>query len=267
MGRVLAVAVALAVAATAVGARAQSSGEDVEQTAAARALFQQGMRAVDAQDWATAADLLGRSQALRSSPVVRYNLALALIELGHLVEASEHLRAARRESPEGSDAARLTSEQLALVEPRLGRLQIDVSGPRSTVEVRLDGEIVPDALVGVERPADPGTHRVSLHRGGQELASQELAVNSGRLSSVAFEAPPVPVTPEDAARSAVGTAAPVVTVEAAPVESQWWFWTLITVAALAIAGGIAGIVFATREPPPYIPGDSGAVHPLLLELP
>ena len=73
---------------------AASAQTDSEITAAARALFQDGMAAVERGDYPTAADRLRRSVALRDSPVVRTNLALALIELGRLVEASEHLRAA-----------------------------------------------------------------------------------------------------------------------------------------------------------------------------
>lgn len=262
MGRILAAFLMLAclgvVALAPTRASAQSS--DAERTAAARALFEQGMRAVDGRDWATAADSLRRSLALRPSPVVEYNLALALAELGELVEASEHLRAVQRESPQGSDAHRLASQRLAEILPRLGQLRIDVTGAERGVEVRLDGTVVADALVGAPQPADPGDHRVTLHRDGEEIGASEVTVVSGELATVTVYAPPgVALWPEDVPRPT--QPAP------AGVEQQWWFWTLIGgVVVVATVAIILGVVL-TSEPLPYINGDSGLAHPTLLERP
>ncbi len=261
MGRILTAAVALASLLFLLGAptaRAQS-GEDAERTAAARALFQEGMRAVDAHDWETAADRLRRSLALRSSPVVAYNLSLALIELGQLVEASEHLRSVQRESGEGSDAHRLASQRLAEVLPRLGRLRIDVTGSPAGTEVRLDDHVVPEALIGAPQPADPGPHRVTLVRRGEQLAMSEVTVASGEEAVVTLYAPPsAELDPDDA-----------LPVGGGGVEREWWFWTIIGgVAVAAVVGIVLAVVLTTPgEALPYLPGDSGAVHPTLLEWP
>lgn len=271
MRRILAFVVSLALVTTVTDALAQAPA-DAERTAAARALFEEGMHAVDEGDWATAADRLRRSQELRPSPVVRYNLALALSELGHIVEASEHLRALVRESPQGSDVNRLASERLEAILPRLGRLRIDVSGPRSTVEVRLDGDVVPDALVGVPQPADPGAHRVTLQRGEDEVAAHEVTVTSGALATVALEAPAaVAPRPEDVARAGVqpGPDDPAVPVtDTGGVEGEWWFWTLIgAVVVVGAAVAIGAWAATSAQPPPYVVGDSGSVHPTLVEFP
>lgn len=279
-GVLLSMVIALAGALFASSAAAQPA-DSPERTAAARALFEQGMAAVDAGDWATAADHLRRSLALRASPVVRFNLALALSELGRFVEASEHLRAVQREAPEGSDAARLASERLAAIVPRMGRLRIDLSGPREGAEVRLDGAAVPEPLLGVEQPADPGVRRVTLHRterGAEvELAAREVTVTSGSTARVSLEAPPLPVpTPEEvAARATMPDPSPTTPPPSDDgVERQWWFWTLIAV--LVIGAGVAigaGIAASNQSPPvppmppDYIVGDSGNVHATILELP
>lgn len=256
MGRILAAFVIAFVAAPCV---ARGQGEDPERTAAARALFEEGMRAVDARDFETAADRLRRSNQLRFSPVVAYNLSLALIEIGRFVEASEHLRAVQRASAEGSEAHRLASQRLAEILPRLGRLRIDVTGSREGTEVRLDGAPVPTALVGVPQPADPGLHRVTLHRDDEQLGASEVTVASGELAIVSLYAPPAP---RPRRIDALGTTAP------APVEREWWFWTLIGtgIAALAV-GVVVAIILASPQPLPYINGDSGLSHPALLELP
>jgi len=245
------------------GAEPSSAGPramdtEADRTAAARALFEEGMRAVDAGDWQAAVDRLRRSHELRPSPVVRYNLALALIEVGGFVAASEHLRAVMRATGEGTEAHRIASERLEAILPRLGRLLIAVTGASETVETRLDGGVVPDALVGVPQPADPGRHRVSIHRDGQELGAAEVTVESGRQASVALEAPPPPPEPERSDMVAAGG-----------VETQWWFWTLIAVLAVGAGVGVGLAVWSESNNPQdaWLRGDDGRVHMTLVEVP
>ncbi len=235
-----------------------SADTEADRTAAARALFEEGMRAVDARDWQVAVDRLRRSHELRPSPVVRYNLALALIEVGGFVAASEHLRAVIRATGEGTEAHRIASERLEAILPRLGRLLIAVTGASETVETRLDGGLVPEALVGVPQPADPGPHRVSIHRGGQELGAAEVTVESGREASVALEAPPPPPEPEGGDVVAAGG-----------VETQWWFWTLIAVLAVGAGVGVGLAVWSESNNPQdaWLRGDDGRIHMTLVEVP
>lgn len=252
-----------------VWARPASAQDDEATTAAARALFEQGMDAVDAADYPTAADRLSRSLELRDSVVVRVNLALALSELGRLVEASEHLRRVQREAEEGSPPHRIASERLALVTPRLGRLRIEVAGARAGVTVRLDGHDVPDALLGVAQPADPGVHTVTLHRSGPALVTREVTVTEGGRASVALDAPP-PTAEELAAAEAAGGDAVTdpIPADGGGVEEQWWFWTLVGVLVVGAGVGIAVAVLASDPgQAEVIRGDSGAVHSTLVEAP
>ncbi|HMI90773.1 MAG TPA: hypothetical protein VK509_05385, partial [Polyangiales bacterium] len=75
-----------AAALTAAPARAQS--EDASRAASARALFEEGVTFADQGHWDEASDRFRRALALRDSAVIAYNLASALQETGHLVEAS-----------------------------------------------------------------------------------------------------------------------------------------------------------------------------------
>lgn len=269
MGRVAILALVLAAQGVVQPAAAQPSAPEpterpaaeyteADRTAAARALFEEGMRAVDAGDWQAAIDRLRRSNALRPSPVVRYNLALALIEVGGFVAASEHLRAVQRASGEGTEAHRMATERLEAILPRLGRLLIAVTGASETVETRLDGGRVPEALVGVPQPADPGRHRVSIHRDGQELGAAEVTVESGQLASVALEAPPPPPEPARGEPVAAGG-----------VETQWWFWTLMAALAVGAGVGIGLIAWSESSTPQdaWLRGDDGRVHMTLVEVP
>ncbi len=265
---------------------AQSGDGGVERTAAARALFEEGMHAVDARDWATAADQLGRSLALRPSLVVRFNLALALVELGRFVEAGEHLRTVQREAPEDADVRTLAAERLEQVLARVGRLRIDVSGPLEGREIRLDDVPVPSALLGVAQPANPGPHRVrALRRSDQsELASAEVRVESGALASVALSLPeppragpaapasstePAPAQPAVDPRPLDGPpSAPSPSPDPGGIEREAWFWTLVGVFTVGVGVAVGvGVLTTQPAPPDYIRGDGGSTFTTLLELP
>ena len=250
-------------------AAAQEAASDAETTASARALFEQGMDAVDGRDFETAADRLARSLELRDSPVVRTNYALALIELGRLVEASEHLRQVQRGAPADSRVHQIATERLASLEPRLGRLVVVVTGSTEDVEVRVDDAPMPPALVGVEHPIDPGAHRVSLHRGDVELASSSVSVEGGRTSSLSLTARPP--TPEEAAAEAWVSDSDLLPgnreTPSGGIEQEWWFWTLIAAVVVGAGVGIA-IAVATYEPQPGEPsllGDDGTTHLTLVQ--
>ncbi len=76
----------------------EAAGENDEQNVdQARQLFAEGLDFVEHEDWVNAEDRFRRVLALRSSHVVTYNLASALMHLGRLVESSELLRSVVRD--------------------------------------------------------------------------------------------------------------------------------------------------------------------------
>jgi hypothetical protein len=152
----------------------------------------------------------------------------------------------------------LAGERLAEIQGRAGRLRVDVTGAADSVEVRLDGRVVPAALIGAPQPADPGERRVSLHRGGEELAASTVTVASGELAVVTLDAPP----PAPASVDPLGR-------DIAPsggVEREWWFWTLMAVLVVGAGVGIGLAVWAS-EPQQFLVGDDGITHMTLLEFP
>ncbi|MBX3269463.1 MAG: hypothetical protein KF729_04345 [Sandaracinaceae bacterium] len=241
-------------------ARAQEV--DAETTAAARAVFDQGMAAVDAGEHARAADLFARSIALRDSPVTRTNLALALIEIGQLVSASEHLRVAIRNSRPDSRVRILAQRFFDELRPRLGGLRVAVTGETEATVVHLDGAPMAEALIGVEQPVDPGTHTVTLLRHGQVLTEQRVEVGAGRTVGVTLVA---------RAMTAAERAALVSEADAEDrreggggVEGEAWFWVLVAALAAGAAAGIVAAVLLSDPPPPqYTLGDSGTAHATL----
>ncbi|MGE0791012.1 MAG: tetratricopeptide repeat protein [Sandaracinaceae bacterium] len=258
MGRLLVLALATVFGGMSIPAPAPALAQDEVTTAQARQLFQEGMAAIDAGDSATAVDRLRRSLALRDSAVVRYNLALVLIETRSFLAATEHLRAVQRMAPEGSEIAASAAERLAAAEAHLGRLRVEIDGDREAVTARVDGRPLAPALIGVEHPQDPGVHRVEIFRGDRQLASTEVSVSRGASTEARlFARPP---TPEEQ-----GVLPPRTEEDGGGIESEWWFWVLLgaVVAGGAVALGV--ILTMPTEGEPTLRGDDGMVHTTLIE--
>lgn len=209
LGITVAFTVLLAAISWSEGARAQ----DPETTASARALFDEGVTLADRGEWETAADRFRRSQALRPSPVVAFNLARADVQIGRLVEASELLRPITRDDgaqPRLRDAA---SALLTEITPRIARLRVELSGDRRDATIAVDGRPLPDAAIGVDRPTDPGDRVITATRGDAEIASARVTLAPGASESVSLELPPRPdivhvATPTEAAQAATAGAGP-----------------------------------------------------------
>lgn len=235
--------------------RAQDSDE--ERTAAARALFEEGMQLVREGDLVAATDRLRRSLELRPSAVVAFNLSTALVELGRLVEASEHLRAIVREESAPARVREAAEARLAELLPRIGRLTVRLEGPADGVVVSVDEAPLADALIGVAQPIDPGAHVVAARRAEGEVARQEVVVDPGTSVDVALRIPPLPSVTlepprlEDAVERTLRASEPttVAGVDAGAVV----LWTSLGVAAAAAITTL--IVVATQSGPTPIPGD------------
>lgn len=215
--RATAIALAATLACASHSFAQEESAEDREQTAAARALFRQGVEQSDGEHWAEAADLFRRSLALRESAVVAFNLGTALVHVGGFVEASELFRRAARDADAPPRLQAAANRELAAIQARIGRLTITVEGPLEGVELSLDDHAIRAEMVGVAAPADPGDHVLVARRGGEVVARAEASVAEGSPASVSLTVPPAPVVvanPEEAAHTVVGdpaTAGPTVT--------------------------------------------------------
>jgi hypothetical protein len=124
---------------------------------------------------------LGRAEALFHAPTTLVRLAECHLALGQLVLGTEELRRVTVEDLGASPskafvAARARARTLlAAAEGRLGHLTISVSGPDvEALTLQLDGEGLATAMVGVDIPVDPGSHR--LHAAAPGFVPGEAAV-------------------------------------------------------------------------------------------
>ena len=163
-------------------AAAQTTVSDADR-AAARELFVEGVKLQEAGNFADALDRFQRAQAVFSAPTHLLHIAECDAALGRLVESAETYRTlVRTPLPAGSPQAFLTAQQqgateLAQVEPRIPSIRLLVKPERvARLTIHIDGQPMSAALVGVQRPTDPGMHTVVVTAPGYARNEQKVTL-------------------------------------------------------------------------------------------
>lgn len=200
----------------------------MQQSALARALFDEGVRRGDAGDWVGAADHFGRAYALRPTSNVAYNWASALIEVGQFLQAQELLASVQRDEAASPELRRACDDQLARLSPRIPHVRFEVDATREQ-ELDVDGRSWPRPAWNVSSPLDPGDHVVRLRDGESELAQQSFTLRERETRTIALHAP--------------------VQLEHEEGSKRWWrSWPLWTAVGVVAAGAVVtAVVLATRK--------------------
>ncbi|HMR79815.1 MAG TPA: hypothetical protein PKD61_32125, partial [Polyangiaceae bacterium] len=97
------------------------------------------------------------------------------------------------------------------------------------VEVRLDGRVVPVALIGVRQPVDPGVHRVVVKKGDKVIGERALELAEGQSDVITLDASGHIEEDDDS-------------------ESTPWAWIALGVGGAGLAtGAIAGLVMLDKQ--------------------
>jgi hypothetical protein len=180
------VALVIAALACATGdARAQQPSDETKNSA--RVLAEDGERLYGAGDWAGAADRFARARQLLQIPTLDLWLARSLAKQGKLIEAEERYRDAIR-GPVTPDASAAVTKAVDDARSELDALRpkipsLEVVRPQGVGAVTLDGAAVPDALIGVKRPVNPGVHRIEA----VGAAPASVTVREGQAVRVVLE--------------------------------------------------------------------------------
>jgi len=230
-GVLLALALALPGAAS-----AQTSNDE------ARRLFDEGVAALQREDYATALVAFQRAQELSPRTILLYNIGMCRRALLQFPEAIEVFRQYLAQSGNDPAAADTRAQVVQLV------AEMEVQLSQVTVLVNVDGALLylDGAQAGATplvRPlrVGPGSHVLEARREGYRDARLAFDVMASEDTQVqlALEALPAPPPPP-----------PPVTVEEddGGVATKWWFWTIIGV---VVAGGAvtAGVLLWPEEPP------------------
>lgn len=191
--------------------------------AAARTTATAGVRAMNEGRWSDAMALFARAEALVHAPPHLLYFARASAKLGKLVQANEAYLKILRETlaptaPKAFvDAQAAAAAEQPAVEQRLPRLTIVVQGTRAhEAHVTVNGTEVPNALVGIAAPHDPGglvlqavapgwksdTAKVTLREGARETVKLVLSIPVAVATTSAPPPAPAPPAPKTGLRVA-----------------------------------------------------------------
>jgi hypothetical protein len=189
---------------------AASSAEALKH---AREQFGQALALQTAGDWTQALRLLKEVSAVKSTPQVRFNMALCEEKLGKLVAAlgDYELAATDARAEKADQVAEEVEVRLESLRQRIPKITIKRGAGADAASVELDGVSVGDQVIGSAMPLDPGPHTVEAKAPRFKAFRQSIRLAEQQSESVeiVLEAEPVvaPVAgaaPSGSARSSNG---------------------------------------------------------------
>jgi len=176
---------ALCVALVGTLASTSSADEAAENIAAARTLGIQGVQLADAGKCPEAIEKLTRAEALHHAPTILGRIGECQVNVGEVVAGTENLNTVVREVLPANapkvfrDAQERAQKVLTAAMPKIAHLVIRVTPGNVKASVAVAGKPVPAALLGAERPTDPGTHQVTATAEGYKPASSSVTLAEG----------------------------------------------------------------------------------------
>src|SRR6478735_4923183 len=170
--------------------------EAAENIAAARTLGIQGVQLADAGQCPEAIEKLTRAEALHHAPTILGRLGECQVNVGEVVTGTENLNTVVREVLPASapkvfhDAQARAQKVLDAAMPKIAHLLIRVTPAEASVVIA--GKSVPAALLGAERPTDPGTHQITATSEGYRPASATVTLAEGAHQEVSLQLDKLP---------------------------------------------------------------------------
>lgn len=213
-----ALCLALLAAAWATSARAI----DDNTKSASRQLAKDAKHDYDAGRFAEASRKFQQAFTATEVPTLALWAARALVKQGQFVAASElYLKATQLQKNElwlgksQEQAQQAAADERKQLLPRIAQVTITVHGTCSgDVQVTIDADRVPNALLGVARPTDPGPRRIVGRCGADEVV-QEVTLKEGEARQV-----PLKLAPRATPAAAPITAQPAPVAPTTPPATQ-----------------------------------------------
>lgn len=224
-----------------------------ENIAAARSLGLQGIKMADAGDCKGAIEKLSRAESLYHAPSILGRLGECQVNVGQIVAGTENLNRVVREQLAANapkafrDAQERAKGVLNTALPKIAHLTVAVTPAEAKPQVSVAGVAIPPALIGVERPTDPGTHEIVVTAPGYLEQKQSVTLAEGGSQDVAIKLEKDPNA--TVAAAAPPPAAPAVTTvapppaEAPPKKSNTAAYVALGVGGAGLlVGGITGFL-------------------------
>jgi len=178
-----------------VGAQAQAPRDEATRLAA-RQLAQEGLELLQEERYAEAQDKLQRAYEIVPAPTVALLEGRALEGMGKLIEAAERFERVRRteleaDSPEAFErASKEADADLKRIRPLIPQITLMLEGighQTPGFELRVDGVLVPAALLGAKRPVNPGDHEIVAILDGKVAERRTVSIEAGQHQRVLID--------------------------------------------------------------------------------
>ncbi len=169
-------------------AATQVDMSESERKATARAAFLEGAKLQEAGDCTDALARFETAQRLFSAPTHLLHIAQCQSATGKLVEASEtyetlvHAPLAKDAPDAFKNALDEGKKELAAIRPRIPTLRLAVTpspSSLSSLTVKLNGNAIPNEILGIARPVNPGKYKVTVSAAGYRDTSETVDVGEG----------------------------------------------------------------------------------------
>ena len=217
----------------------------------ARASFERGLAALEADRYAEAVLSLEASYRARPVPVVLFNLALAYRGVGRYRDAVDAFERYLADPATAGDTARAAAVQQEIRDLRAALASLDLALDPPSASIRVDGR--PRVFPGDRLSLDPGAHVLEFTAEGRLPHREELSLDPGETARLSVRLDPAPAAyPSHLAMEDTAGAAPPDHAPGAPGHAVWgtgaWVGASVAVAAGLTAAGlwIDGSVQASR---------------------
>jgi hypothetical protein len=183
----------IAPAATGTPAPPTAQMSESERKSAARAAYLEAVQLQEAGNFKDALPRFEAAQSLFDAPTHILHIAQCQAQLGKLVEAQESYELLSR-TQLGAGAAEAFRQaqvagkkELASLKPRVPTLRIRVSPNPTTLSalsVQLNGVAMPNELVGIARPVNPGKYRITATASGFSATPVDVDLAEGASRTV-----------------------------------------------------------------------------------
>jgi hypothetical protein len=182
---------------TPVFAQEPASDSGAEALKKAREQFGQALALQTAGDWTGALTLLKEVAAVKSTPQVRFNMALCEEKLGKLVAGlgDYELAAADARAEKADQVAEEVEARLESLRERIPKITVKRGSGAEAASVELDGVGVGDQVIGTPMPTDPGPHTVEAKAPGMRAFRQSVRVAERQSETVEIVLEALPAAP------------------------------------------------------------------------
>lgn len=183
---------------SAVAITAPTFAQSTDALADAREKFGEARKLENAGDWARALDLFQVVAAVKTTPQVRFHVALCMEHLGLLTQALDGFtRAAEEANPSAPEVVREAQDHLKALETRIATVTVVAFGATPEDAIELDRRPIPAGDPPLPMRVDPGTHVAEVRRGSAIVARAFFVAEAQKPKRIALTVGTVATPPRE----------------------------------------------------------------------